>query len=116
MNVEVFLTSVNLTEEDVAGRTVVVIDVLRASGTIITALHQGARDVVPGVLPPACWLELRRSSSPEPSRISISKRARHRVRSLYGMKMSWMRAAHALMSSTVCGKAPRMSLIASPNS
>ncbi|MDX1547462.1 MAG: 2-phosphosulfolactate phosphatase [Rhodothermales bacterium] len=47
MDVEVFLTSNNLTEEDVAGRSVVVIDVLRASATIITALQHGARDVVP---------------------------------------------------------------------
>lgn len=46
MNVEVFLTSNNLTEEDVKDRTVVVIDVLRASSTIATALHHGARAVV----------------------------------------------------------------------
>lgn len=47
MNIEVFLTSANLAEEDVRDRTVVVIDVLRASATILTALHHGARDVVP---------------------------------------------------------------------
>lgn len=46
MNVEVFLTSANLTEEDVKGHTVVVIDVLRASSTIATALDNGARAVV----------------------------------------------------------------------
>lgn len=46
MNVEVFLTSNNLTEDDVKGRTVVVIDVLRASSTIATALTNGARAVV----------------------------------------------------------------------
>ena len=47
MNVEVFLTSHNVTEEDVKDRTVVVIDVLRASSSILAALSQGARDVVP---------------------------------------------------------------------
>lgn len=47
MDVEVFLTSHNLTDEDVKGRTVVVIDVLRASASIITALKNGARAVVP---------------------------------------------------------------------
>ncbi len=47
MNIEVFLTSYNLTEEDVKDRTVVVVDVLRASASIITALKNGARDVVP---------------------------------------------------------------------
>lgn len=47
MKIEVFLTSWNLDEEDVKGRTVVVIDVLRACSTIVTALKNGARSVVP---------------------------------------------------------------------
>lgn len=47
MKVEVFLTSHTVTEEDVKGRTVIVIDVLRASSTIATALSNGARAVVP---------------------------------------------------------------------
>lgn len=47
MNIEVFLTGWNLDEEDVKGRTVVVIDVLRACSTIVTALQNGARSVVP---------------------------------------------------------------------
>lgn len=47
MKVEVFLTSSSVTEEDVKGRTVVVIDVLRACSTIATALNNGARSVVP---------------------------------------------------------------------
>ena len=46
MNVEVFLTSSNVTEEDIKGRTVIVIDVLRASSTIATALSNGARSVI----------------------------------------------------------------------
>lgn len=47
MNVEVFLSGHQVSEEDVEGRTVVVIDVLRASSTIITALANGARAVIP---------------------------------------------------------------------
>lgn len=47
MNIEVFLTGSNLEEEDVKGRMVVVIDVLRACSTIVTALANGARSVVP---------------------------------------------------------------------
>lgn len=47
MNTEVFLTSSNVTEEDVKDKTVIVIDVLRASSTIATALSNGARAVVP---------------------------------------------------------------------
>ena len=47
MDVEVFLTSDNLTDEDVADRVVVVVDVLRASASILTALKNGARDIVP---------------------------------------------------------------------
>ncbi|PEN06734.1 2-phosphosulfolactate phosphatase [Longimonas halophila] len=47
MNVEVFLTHTTVTEDDVRGRAVVVIDVLRACSTINTALHNGARAVMP---------------------------------------------------------------------
>lgn len=47
MNVEVFLTSSVVTEEDVRGRTVIVIDVLRTSSTIASVLQNGARAVVP---------------------------------------------------------------------
>ena len=47
MNVEVFLTSANVSEEDVKDKSVIVIDVLRASSTIATALSNGARAVVP---------------------------------------------------------------------
>lgn len=47
MDVEVFLTSSNVTEDDVKDRSVVVIDVLRACSTIATALHHEARSVVP---------------------------------------------------------------------
>ena len=47
MDVEVFLTSATVEEADVKGRTVVVIDVLRACSTIVTALDHGARAVLP---------------------------------------------------------------------
>ncbi len=47
MHVEVYLTSASVEEEHVRGRTVVVVDVLRASSTIVTALQNGARSVVP---------------------------------------------------------------------
>ena len=47
MDAEVFLTYSNVSEEDVRNRTVVVIDVLRACSTIVTALDRGARAVLP---------------------------------------------------------------------
>ncbi|PEN14931.1 2-phosphosulfolactate phosphatase [Longibacter salinarum] len=47
MDVEVFLTHSNVTDEDVRDRTVIVIDVLRACSTIATALQNGARAVMP---------------------------------------------------------------------
>jgi len=47
MDAEVFLTYSSLTEEDVRDRTVVVIDVLRACSTLVTALDQGARAILP---------------------------------------------------------------------
>lgn len=47
MNIDVFLASNNLTEEDLKARTAVVIDVLRTSSTIVTALQNGARAFVP---------------------------------------------------------------------
>jgi len=47
MDVEVFLTYSNISDDDVQDRTVVVIDVLRACSTIATALHRGARAVMP---------------------------------------------------------------------
>jgi len=47
MDAEVFLTYSNVSEDDVRNRTVVVIDVLRACSTIVTALDHGARAVMP---------------------------------------------------------------------
>lgn len=47
MDAEVFLTYSNISEDEVQDRTVVVIDVLRACSTIVTALHRGARAVMP---------------------------------------------------------------------
>ncbi len=47
MRLDVYLTAGELAETDPAGRVVAVIDVLRASTTIVTALANGARAVVP---------------------------------------------------------------------
>lgn len=47
MDAEVFLTHSNISEGDIQDRTVVVIDVLRACSTIVTALDRGARAVMP---------------------------------------------------------------------
>lgn len=47
MDAEVFLTYSNVSDDDVQDRTVVVIDVLRACSTIVTALDRGARAVMP---------------------------------------------------------------------
>ncbi len=47
MEVDVFLTSSVISEEEVRGRTVIVIDVLRTSSTITTVLFNGARAVIP---------------------------------------------------------------------
>ncbi len=47
MDAEVFLTYSSVSEDDVSDRTVVVIDVLRACSTIVTALDRGARAVLP---------------------------------------------------------------------
>lgn len=47
MNTEVFITGQSVPAEKVEGHTVVVIDVLRACSTIVTAMCNGARNVVP---------------------------------------------------------------------
>ncbi|MFC1629178.1 2-phosphosulfolactate phosphatase [Gemmatimonadota bacterium] len=47
MEVQVFFAPGEITEDAVRGCTVVVIDVLRASTSIITAIHHGARGVIP---------------------------------------------------------------------
>ncbi len=46
-SIDVFSTSLALQEEDVRKKTVVVIDVLRASSTIVTALNNGVKAVIP---------------------------------------------------------------------
>ncbi|MEO6876896.1 MAG: 2-phosphosulfolactate phosphatase, partial [Gemmatimonadaceae bacterium] len=47
MRVDVVFGSASLTASDVGGRVVAVIDVLRASTSIATALANGARAVIP---------------------------------------------------------------------
>jgi 2-phosphosulfolactate phosphatase len=45
--VDVFFTPAGVNPPDVQGRTVVVLDVLRATTTVVVALHHGAKAVVP---------------------------------------------------------------------
>ena len=47
LNMDVFFTSQSLQEDTLRGKTAVVIDVLRASSTITTALSNGARQIIP---------------------------------------------------------------------
>lgn len=47
MKIDVFLSAINIEELFFNGRTVVVIDVLRATSTIITALNNGAKEIIP---------------------------------------------------------------------
>ena len=47
MDLDVILTPCATTPDDLSGRAVVVVDVLRASSTIVTALQNGARAVIP---------------------------------------------------------------------
>ena|SRR5437867_6868008 len=47
MRIDVFFTPLGLNAGDLAGRAVVVIDVLRATTTVITALANGAKAVIP---------------------------------------------------------------------
>ncbi len=47
MRIDVLLGEAAVTPADVADRVVVVIDVLRAATTVATALHHGAREVIP---------------------------------------------------------------------
>jgi 2-phosphosulfolactate phosphatase len=47
MNVEVHLTATSATEDDLKGKSVIVVDVFRACSTVVTALNHGARAVIP---------------------------------------------------------------------
>jgi 2-phosphosulfolactate phosphatase len=47
MKIDVFFSPVGVNPPDVQGRSVVMVDVLRASTTIAAALHHGAREVLP---------------------------------------------------------------------
>src|SRR6058998_3610144 len=47
MRIDVFFTPLGLNAGDLAGRGVVVVDVLRASTTVITALANGAKAIIP---------------------------------------------------------------------
>ena len=47
MKIDVILTGKEVSQEQVKGTAVVVVDVLRATSVIITALKNGAKSVVP---------------------------------------------------------------------
>jgi 2-phosphosulfolactate phosphatase len=47
MQINIYFTPYGLTSADIAGKPVIVVDVLRATTTIITALANGARAVIP---------------------------------------------------------------------
>ncbi|MEX0773664.1 MAG: 2-phosphosulfolactate phosphatase [Balneolales bacterium] len=46
-SIDVFSTAIAFQEDEVQGKTVVVIDVLRACSSIVTALNNGAKSVIP---------------------------------------------------------------------
>jgi len=47
MRISIYFTPLGLTSADIAGKPVIVIDILRATTTIITALANGAKAVIP---------------------------------------------------------------------
>ena len=51
MRIDVYFTPLGVAPGDLAGRGVVVIDVLRATTTIVTALANGAKAVIPAATP-----------------------------------------------------------------
>lgn len=51
MQISIFFTPLGLTSADIAGKPVIVIDILRATTTIITALAHGAKAVIPAAAP-----------------------------------------------------------------
>jgi 2-phosphosulfolactate phosphatase len=57
MQIQVFPTYNELNRWDLTGKTVVAIDVLRATSTIVTALTNGAKEVIPVETPDRAFLE-----------------------------------------------------------
>jgi 2-phosphosulfolactate phosphatase len=47
MRISIYFTPLGLTSADIAGKPVIVVDILRATTTIVTALANGARAVIP---------------------------------------------------------------------
>jgi 2-phosphosulfolactate phosphatase len=69
MKLEVYFTPLGLTHRDVAGKPVVVLDVLRTTTTIVAALGNGARAVVPAATAEEA---LRVANSLEPNNVLLA--------------------------------------------
>jgi 2-phosphosulfolactate phosphatase len=69
MKLEVYFTPLGLTHRDVAGKPVLVLDVLRTTTTIVAALGNGARAVVPT---PTAEEALRVANSLEPNNVLLA--------------------------------------------
>ncbi len=46
-DIDLFISAQSFQEEDIRGKTVVIIDVLRASSTMVTAIENGAKGIIP---------------------------------------------------------------------
>ena len=59
MRVHVALTHAELDGADLQSETVVVIDVFRAATTVVTALANGCRMIIPALTPEEAWTRAR---------------------------------------------------------
>jgi len=55
VNIDLCFTAQKLTPAMVSGKNVIIIDVFRTSSTIITALYQGAKKIIPAFTPQNAW-------------------------------------------------------------
>jgi 2-phosphosulfolactate phosphatase len=74
MNVSVYAAYSHAKASDLQGKTVVVIDVLRATSTIVTALKNGCRQVAP-VLTPEDAVKIRKSNGGEDTILGGERKA-----------------------------------------
>ncbi|MCY6960139.1 2-phosphosulfolactate phosphatase family protein [Clostridium brassicae] len=47
MNIDIIISSEDIKEEKIKGKTIVIIDMLRATSVIVTALYNGCKEVIP---------------------------------------------------------------------